>query len=408
VVAKGSRDEVGLRASALAFSTILSAVPLLAAISIFVARTLREDEDRIIELITELLPYREETVMAALRSFLAQTESVSGVAVLGFLVTSVLTFFGVQQSLFRIFGVERPPSTLRRLITFSMLFFWGPVVIGSAQAGLVLLDQSNAETARVLRESSAIRVLPFLATFLGLTMLYWRAAFRRIRLENAAAGALVAAALLEALKVMFGVYVREFTEVQLAVYGTFAIALFFVVSVHWAWYILLFGAELGAVLAADRERARSGAALPEPDPWVGLAALELLAAPGQPRLEPQALAARLGLELEEVYLQLQPLREAGWIEGGLAWRLALPPDQVRIAAALAAYRRRLADGPSPLPERTRELRLRLRRALEHHVGDETLADLLADPALAPGATRPGDLAAPTPEPPALARDPAAR
>jgi membrane protein len=380
VLAKSSRDEVGLRASALAFSTLLSAVPLLAAVSIFVARALREDEGRLIDLITELLPYREESVIAALKSFLEQTESVSGVAVLGFLVTSAVTFFGVQQSLFQIFRVENPPSLPRRLITFSMLFFWGPVVIGTAQTGLLFLAQSSPEAARLMRESLVLRAIPALVTFAGLTMLYWRAAFRRITLGEAAVGALVSAVLLEALKIVFGVYVREFTEVQLAVYGTFAIALFFVVSVHWAWYILLVGAELGAVLAADRKRARAGEPVRhEPDPWLGLAALEHLAAPGMPRLEPEILAARLGLDLGDLYDHLRPLREVGLLEGGLGYRLALPPHQIRLATVLAAYRRRLGDAPSPLPEQTRQLRIRLRHALEHDVGDETLADLVAGP-----------------------------
>jgi YihY family inner membrane protein len=377
VLAKSHRDEVGLRASALAFSTLISAVPLLAVVSIFVARTLREDS-RIVDLIIELLPYREETVLAALRSFLEQAESVSGVAVLGFVVTSALTFFGVQESLFKIFGVERPPSWFRRIVTFSLLFFWGPLLVGFAQTALLFFSQSSPETALLLRESIVLRALPAVMTFAGLTMLYWRAAFQKISLRDAAAGGLTATALLELLKVAFGFYVSNFTAVQLAVYGTFAIAFFFVLSVHLAWHILLVGAELAAVRAAER----AGAPVPvpkpaEPDPWIGLGALELLGAPGRPTMTAEELALALALDEPELTAQLRPLRDAGLLEPGRGYRLALPTRRLRLATVLAAYRRHLAgERDGPLPEHTRELRGRLRRALEFDVGDETLADLL--------------------------------
>jgi membrane protein len=392
VYAKSQRDEVLLRSSALAFSTLIALVPLLATISIFVARALREDDGRIFELLTGLLPYSEESVVTALKSFIAQAESVSGIAVGGFLITSLLTFLGAQESLFQIFGVEQPPSFARRLATFSLLFIWGPLLVGSAQTGLLVIDQSNPALAGMLRDSVLIALLPGGVTFVGLSMFYWRAAFRRISLRHAAVGAAAAAVALELLKVVFGVYVQQLTEVQRAVYGTFAIVLFFVLSIQLAWAILLYGAEIAA-LSGARQRGPAAPAAFRHDAWLGLAALERLAAPGRPAEPLAALAATLELPPAELSRHLEPLLSAGLLSRApgaeeASLRLALPAVRLRVAAALAAYRRERDDGaPSGAPAAA-ALRTRLGRAAEFELGEMTLADLLDENATL--SARPGE------------------
>jgi membrane protein len=376
------RNEILLRASALAFTTLTSLVPLLAVVSTFVARTLREDEARIMDLIAELLPYREEAVIAALRSFLAQTESVSGIALAGFLIIALVTFFGVQESLFRIFGIEQPPSIARRLVTFSLLFFWGPLLVGFAQAGLLLAGQTSDVVARLVRESALVRALPAAVTFVGLTMLFWRAAQGRIRFRHAAIGGATAMVLIELLKLVFAYYVRELTEIQRAIYGGFAIALFFVVSVQLAWTILLYGAQLAACVGLPRDEGHAERPV-DPDPWVGLAVLARLASErGRPQTA-RELAEALQISSHRLLHDFAPL-----VGAGLASRrgrrdpelaLALPARELRIAAALAAYRRRMDATPAPLPASVLDLRQRLLRATEHELAATTLADLLAPP-----------------------------
>lgn len=377
VFAKSHRDEALLRSSALAFATLISLVPLLAVVSIFVARTLREDEGRILGLLTDLLPYREESILAALRSFLDQAESVSGVAVAGFVATSLLTFFGVQESLFLIFGVKRPPSLSRRLTTFSLLFFWGPLLVGTAQTALLVVSQSNPQLGSALRGSPLVSAVPGLLTFVGISMLYWRAAFRRISLRHAAIGGAVATLSLELLKVIFGLYVREFSEIQRAVYGSVAIAFFFVLSIQLAWWLLLLGAEVSACLAPRKEEEALPAPATRPEAWIGFAALENLARPGRPRRTIDELALDVGTPPAELATHLSPLVDAGLLESNREGvRLALPTRQVRLAAVLSAYRRRLDDlPPPPSVALTAELRSRLTRAAEFEVGEQTLADL---------------------------------
>lgn len=378
---RSQRNEVLLRASALAYTTLIALVPLLATISIFVARTLREDDGRIFELITGLLPYSEQSVVEALRSFIAQAESLSGIAIGGFVVTSLLTFLGAQESLFQIFGVTQPPSYARRLATFSLLLFWGPLLVGAAQTGLPLLEQSNPVLAAALRDSTLVALVPGAFTFLGLSMFYWRAAFRRISFRHAAVGAAAAAFAIELLKGAFGLYVQNLATVQRAVYGSFAIAFFFVLSIQLTWAILLYGAEIAALLGA---RASTPVAAPtfRPDGWLGLAALERLAAPGRPAESIAALAAALDVPPAELPRHLEPLLEAGLLARAPdaeeeSVRLAVPATRLRVAAALAAYRRDRGEGVAgDGAPASAALRGRLGRAAEFELGETTLANLL--------------------------------
>lgn len=377
--ARAHRDGIGRRASALAYATLVSIVPLLAVVSIFVAQALREDDGQTLRLIAQLLPYREDSVIEALQSFVAQAESVSGLALIGFLVTSLATFFSVQETLFSIFGVSAPPALGRRIVTFTLLAFWGPVLIGSAYAALLYLTQSGTFAGGWLRESTLLRVLPMAVTFVGLAMLYWRAAVGRIRFRHAAAGSAIATVLIELLKSGFELYVSSFTAVQRAVYGTFAIVLFFVLSVQLAWWILLYGAEVAA--SAGGAAPRAGGDGRRPDPWIALAALELLGRPGRPSATSEELADVAGIAPGAVRGHLEPLTTRGLLEAPMSpsgqWRLALAPGRIRLDSIFAAFEPLRPepdpDAPEPLLPR---LRARLAGARAEALAGATLDDWL--------------------------------
>jgi YihY family inner membrane protein len=334
------------------------------------------DDEKIVSALIALLPYREETILAALDSFLDQVDAVSGLAILGFAVTSLAIFLGAQATLFRVFGVDQPPSLWRRLVTFSLLFFWGPLLVGFAQAGLLIVQQTRPELARRLDESLFFGLLPFVFTFFGLAMLYSRAAFRRIRFRHAALGSLFATVGIELLTETFQVYVAQFTQVQRAVYGTFAIALFFVLSIHLSWWILLLGAELAAVVGIAPEPPRRAVA----DRWVGLAAAELAARHRERPLLVSELARVLALGRDALVDHLRPLARAGLVEplgpGDVPVRLAVAPRRLRLAMLFAAYRSSARADAPPAAPRAAALRDRLDRLDEHELGATTIADLI--------------------------------
>ena len=171
------------------------------------------------------------------------------------------------------------------------------------------------------------------------------------------------------------------------------IAIFFVLSIQLAWWILLYGAEVAACLGRPAAELRGARGI-RPDPWIGLAALARLAAPGRPSLDDDQLAAALGIPAHALRDHLGPLSDRGLLEAPLTpagtWRLAVAPARVRLDTLFAAYHAepspaaadhsdesgedaaRAADAQARLAE----LRSRLASARSSELGDLTLDDWL--------------------------------
>ncbi|MEO7795727.1 MAG: YihY/virulence factor BrkB family protein, partial [Thermoanaerobaculia bacterium] len=250
---KARKDRLGLESSALAFSSVLSLVPLLALISRFVARAIRQDDGRTLKVLGTLLPYSEATLVTALDSFVAQAEALSGLAMIGFLLSCASCFLVVEGAIDKIFGVERRKGRLlHRLFSFSLVVVWGPLAIAALVALLLHLAQSSASSL-FLRRSAVAHWLPPLISIFALTLLFWWVPNRKVKLRNALAGAAVAAIALHGLQIGFSAYVRLFSAASRVVYGTFAIAFFFMLSVQIAWWLILVGCEVTANLELGEE-----------------------------------------------------------------------------------------------------------------------------------------------------------
>lgn len=250
---KANGDGLGMVSSALAFSSILSLVPLFALTSRFVARAITADNGRTIGVLAHLLPYSEKTLVTAIDAFVAQAEALSGLAMIGFLVSCASTFLTIEEAIDKIFKVERRKIlVLRRLFSFSLVVVWGPLAIAGLVALLIHLAQDPA-FSHFLRRSTIARWLPPAITLLGLTVLFWFVPNRKVRLRNAFAGSAVATLALHGLQTGFRAYVRLFTAASRVVYGSFAIAFFFMISLQIAWWLVLVGCEVAASLELGEE-----------------------------------------------------------------------------------------------------------------------------------------------------------
>ncbi|MEO8274815.1 MAG: YihY/virulence factor BrkB family protein [Thermoanaerobaculia bacterium] len=245
---KSRDDRLGIAASALAFSSVLSLVPLLALISRFVARAISEDEGRTMRVLAQLLPYSEKTVITAINSFVAQSDALSGLAMFGFLLSCASCFLTIEGAIDQIFRVERRKGRiLHRIFSFSLVVFWGPLAIAGAVT-LFLHLAENPALSQFARRSTLFHFLPAVITLLGLTALFWWVPNRKVHLRNALYGAAAATLALHGLQTGFRAYVKLFSNASRVVYGSFAIAFFFMLSVQIAWWIILVGAEIAASL----------------------------------------------------------------------------------------------------------------------------------------------------------------
>ncbi len=341
-------DGVLLTASALAFVTVLSLIPLLTALSFVGARVFSQYPQRSLEIFVQILPYSDKSLVDAIAEFLDQAETIHGVGVIAFFVTTLYLFATVEETFNRIWNVSRRRPIRARLISFILLIFWGPLLIGATFSSLIMLRQSPA-FRRLFQESFLLNVLPFVATVVGLTILYWRVPYTSVRLRNALAGGLLTGILLEILREGFASYVELFRNVSI-VYGSYAFALLFMISIDLTWTIILFGAV--ATYTAQHFSLLSRGLHRHPPvqaAWVGLATLALIARRfnrGEPPLSREALADRMCLPTDELERILRPLATQGPLQvvGDHGYALTADPRQIRVEEVLAAYDHRARRG----------------------------------------------------------------
>jgi membrane protein len=384
---QSSEDSILLTASALAFVTVLSLIPLLTAFAFVGARVFSQYPQRSLEIFVQILPYSDKSVVDKIAQFLDQAETIHGFGVVVFFTTTLLLFATVEESLNKIWNVSRRRPFRVRLLSFGLLLFWGPLLIGATFSSLILLRQSPA-FRRLFEESLLLNVLPFVAPVVGLTILYWVVPYTTVRLRNALAGGLLAGILLEMLRQGFGSYVELFRNVN-AVYGSFAFALLFVISIELTWVIILFGGEAAytaqhfALLARGLHRHP-----PVQASWVGLAAVALIARRfnrGESALSREALADRLSLTTGELERILHPLVTQGLLKarGDHDYGLAADPHGLQVERILAAYDHRARRGAElvggEIAERLEELIGALALCRSGTLGSLTVADLLAAP-----------------------------
>jgi membrane protein len=380
-------DSILLTAAALAFVTVLSLIPLLAAFSFVGTRVFSEYPQRSLEVFVQILPYSEKSVVDKIAEFLDQAGTLHGFGVVVFFATTLVLFSTVEDSLNKIWNVSRRRPFRIRLLSFALLLFWGPLLIGATFSSLIVLRQSPA-LRQVFQESLLLQVLPFAAAVVGLTTLYWAVPYTTVRLRNALAGGLLAGILLEILRQGFGSYVELFRNVS-AVYGSFAFALLFTISIELTWMIILFGGEAAytaqhfALLAKGLHRHP-----PVQASWVGLAALTAIARRfhrGEPALSREALADRLSLTTDELERILHPLLTQSLLKlhGENDYGLAADPRELPVEKVLAAYDHRARRGAElvggEIAGRLGELIGALASGRSGMLGGLTVADLLEAP-----------------------------
>ncbi|HEY6323670.1 MAG TPA: YihY family inner membrane protein [Thermoanaerobaculia bacterium] len=393
-------DSIYLTASALAFVTILSLVPLLAALSFVGTRVFSQYPEKSLEVFVQVLPYAEKTLTDKLREFLDQAETMHGVGLAALFGTTLLAFATIEETFNKIWNVSRRRPFRYRLLTFFLLLFWGPLLIGVTVSSLILLRQTPA-MRELVQGSVLLHLTPFLATVMGLTLLYWLVPSTGVRFRNALAGALFGAILLEILRQSFGYYVEFFRGVS-TVYGSSAFVLLFMISIELTWTIVLLGSE--AAYTAQHFQLLSRGLHTHPPvaaSWVGLAALAFLATSGgegEPPPSSEELANHLSLPARDLERTLHPLLARGLLREtpGRGYVLGREPGALRVEEVFDAYEHRARRSVEHIGA---DLRDRLERWVEllagiraERLGPLTLAKLLAAPdgASAAGGTDPSD------------------
>jgi|GEM_PF-813533 len=257
VTDKIRNDDMPLRASALAYSTLASLVPIFAIILAILSLSAFKEtrEDVLNTLAARFVPVQKETWIIAdepnsaqdqfKNEFQAQigplAERAQAVSTFGFiiLIVTVCMVYQAAESSFNVIwrvNSERP-FFLRIAIATSMLF-WGPVMLAASISISQHLD---------FLPFVGNYVIPALLTATVFTAFFMMMPHARVRFPCALAGGFAAALLWELAKMLFLIYVTRVVSYS-RVYGSLGLIPMLFLWVYINWLIILAGAELAYCL----------------------------------------------------------------------------------------------------------------------------------------------------------------
>ena len=322
-------------AASLSYTTLLALVPLLTiGFAMFAAFPVFERVQTDVEefLFSNMVPELGDVVGEQLRTFVANTGSLTAVGLIVIAITALMMFATVENAFNVIWRVGESRPLLVRLMIFWAVLTIGPMLMGASVAmssyifTLTRLMDIEAFTGPLGR---LLRLVPFVLEIAAFSVVYLILPNRKVNWRHAIAGGLVAALLLEGLKKGFAFYIGNFPS-QETIYGALSAIPLFLVWMYVAWAAVLIGAEIVAALPEYRrspeDRMEEGGPRRERFTLAlaTLADLARCARLGEGGRSMARLQGDLGVGEEDLGRILERLRDAGYVaeSTGQTWLLA--------------------------------------------------------------------------------------
>ena len=248
------RDQLLVRAGALAYTTLLSIVPLLTVALVTVGRVQPDRAALVVSGIAAVLPFSPERVQATLTAFAQRTAALGWIAISISVLITFNAFYQIEEVFNAIWGVPPRRQWQWRLASFAMMLLWGPLLLAALFSGLYWISSQSW-----YRHIAWLgRPLPTVLSMVVLTALYGWVPHTRVTWRAALAGAAVAGLAMTAVHLGFQTYLAFSDELNV-VYGSLVMLLFFLVSLFLFWFALLLGAEASWVVGRSAPPRREGA-----------------------------------------------------------------------------------------------------------------------------------------------------
>jgi len=244
-------DRLGLTASSLTFTTLISLVPLLTVmLAVFTAFPMFSHFQAGLEkyfLQTLVPPNIAKPVLGALTMFATKASRLgaAGLIALGF--TAMALILTIDRTLNAIWRVRKPRPIAQRVLIYWAAMTLGPLILG---ASLTLMSYAISTSSGMVAQMSggvslALSVLEFTALATAMSALYHYVPHAPVAWRHAVAGGLFVAVGFEVARRSLGWYLTHMTSYS-SIYGAFATVPIFLLWIYLGWVIVL----LGAVIAA--------------------------------------------------------------------------------------------------------------------------------------------------------------
>lgn len=259
-IQRARQERLPQAAGSLAFTTLLSIVPLLAvSFALFTRFPVFHRLEVVIEdvLLKSLLPADiSRTVLTTLNRFAANAGGLTWLGSAFLLVTAIALFLTVENALNQMWQVKRNRPFLRRVGLYLLMLGVGPPVLGLSLWATSTVLAASAGLIEVLPASArfVLDLGPLLLGTLTMTGLFWTVPNAPVRLVDALAGGLLAGIAFELGKRGVAAYLVKLPTYR-TVYGAFAAFPIFLLWVYFSWLVTLSAAMVAANLARVRRPA---------------------------------------------------------------------------------------------------------------------------------------------------------
>ncbi len=236
-------------ASALAFESLLSLVPLLTVMfGLFGHISVLQDFSTMIQnfIFTNFVPEFGQTIEQYIYIFSSKASqlTISGSFIL--ILIALMLLATIDNTFNRIWEIKKKRNPIKRVFIYFLLLIMGPLLIG---IGLALTSYflsipviADVDTVFNIK-SHLLRWFPFLMTSITFILLYTLVPNCYVSNKDAVIAGVICAILFELAKYAFGVYIKEMSDLE-NIYGTLAIVPLFLIWIYISWVIILFGAHI--------------------------------------------------------------------------------------------------------------------------------------------------------------------
>ncbi|TNF72834.1 MAG: YihY family inner membrane protein [Acidobacteria bacterium] len=240
------QDNILIRSSGLAYSTLLAIVPLAAVLfALFTAFGALDDLKKGVQqlLVDQFLPTRQDELTAILNELIENADKFGFVGFAFLAVTAILLLNGIESNFNDVWHVQRRRRLVSRITANTSVLVLGSLFLGaslSASARIKALLFSGTILDRSLIRRTLDWSLPLALTLLGFLLLYMIVPYTRVKWKSALFGALVAGIGWEVAKNVFANSVGQSARYSI-LYGSLAAIPIFLVWLYVTWVIVLLG-----------------------------------------------------------------------------------------------------------------------------------------------------------------------
>ena len=242
------RDKVLIRASGLAYSSLLAAVPLAVVVfAMFSAFGAFDEVKAKVQdfLFSQFLPTSHDEILAYFNQFMEGASKLGLLGFLVFVVAAILLLDNIESNFNQIWHVATKRRFVAKITSYTSVLVFGTLLLGASitmSARIRAMIYSGVPLDRGTLEKLGTWAFPLFFTFLAFWLMYLVIPYTRVKMKSALLGAAVGGILWELGKNVFANSIGQSVRYS-TIYGSLAVIPIFLIWLYITWIIVLLGLE---------------------------------------------------------------------------------------------------------------------------------------------------------------------